>query len=306
MVTLEQYSSWKCVGFIGDPWCKHELQKLMVRSLMAAREVISGRHPRRPLPTKAQIEVSPAWPMQWEINVVLPNRNYFRTWASADKRQNASSQSIFKEMLRRLQIGETSQEDVDVIMNLHLANYSNQEVEQILNTGVVMHLFATKAPRDEFNFKRLSEVHHQCNPVALIKAQWKSDRLGMRESTIISHFKSSPATATLLRIGALVRIVDKKFEPHWGLYNNAIGTVQEIVFRPGDDPNKGDLPLYVVVIFPQYCGPIWDSKYPKVSLESFPEKMKRINSQCYLGSYPIDGIDTICTLIQISLQYSHK
>ena len=54
------------------------------------------------------------------------------------------------------------------------------------------------------------------------------------------------------------------FEPDWGLFNNAIGTVKEIVYAEGKSPINGDHPLYVVVSFPQYCGPIWDPENPKV------------------------------------------
>jgi hypothetical protein len=31
----------------------------------------------------------------------------------------------------------------------------------------------------------------------------------------------------------------------------------DIVFRPGDNPNHGDLPLYILVDFPQYKGPVY-------------------------------------------------
>ena len=180
------------------------------------------------------------------------------------KRQN-TSQSLFKELLNRLRVGESTNKDVDILMGLHLSRYSSADINKILNTGVVMHLFATKAPRDEFNFKRLSEVSSSCNPVALLKAKWSSSKRALGHSTIVGHFKSPPATATMLARGALVRIVDRNFKPEWGLYNNSIGIVEEMVFAPGDDPNKGDLPLYVVVTFEHYCGPIWDNQNPKVS-----------------------------------------
>ena len=125
-----------------------------------------------------------------------------------------------------------------------------QKRKQILNEGVVMHLFATKAPRNEHNYQRLSETSNEDNPVALVKAQWSSTR-GLAQSTIAQHYNSPPESATLLCRGAMVRIVDRNFEPGWGLYNNSIGTVRNIVFAPGDDPNSGDLPQYVAVEFIQ-------------------------------------------------------
>ena len=36
-------------------------------------------------------------------------------------------------------------------------------------------------------------------------------------------------------------------EPTWGIYNGSIGTVHEIIFQEGDNPNEGKLPLYVSV-----------------------------------------------------------
>ena len=179
------------------------------------------------------------------------------------KRQNADQQT-FKGVLERLRVGEALSEDADFLLSLHLSNFKNSDVEKILSEGVSMHLFATKAPRNEFNFSRLADVSSSNNPVALVKAQWTAQKK-IGKSTIMSHFKSPPATAALLSRGAIVRIVDRNFEPMWGLYNNAIGKVVEIVFKPGNDPNNGDLPLYVAARFEHYTGPVWDIQDPKVT-----------------------------------------
>ena len=53
----------------------------------------------------------------------------------------------------------------------------------------------------------------------------------------------------LLCINAKVAIKGYNFYPKWGLHNGAMGTVKEIVFREGKNPNNGDLPEYVVVQF---------------------------------------------------------
>lgn len=178
------------------------------------------------------------------------------------KRQN-SSQSQFKDLLGRVRLGDANYHDANTLLDLHLSNYSSQQRKQILNEGVVMHLFATKAPRNEHNYQRLSETSDENNPVALVKAQWSSTR-GLSSSTIAQHYNSPPESATLLCRRAMVRIVDRNFEPGWGLYNNSIGTVRDIVFAPGDDPNSGDLPQYVAVEFSHYTGPAWDPGNPKV------------------------------------------
>ena len=54
--------------------------------------------------------------------------------------------------------------------------------------------------------------------------------------------------------GANVQINGKKFEPEWGLYNESMGKVIDIVCGEDENPNDGQ---YVIVDFPQYCGPPW-------------------------------------------------
>ena len=81
------------------------------------------------------------------------------------------------------------------------------------------------------------------------------------------HFKSDIyiPNYTLLAEQAQVQLHGTKYENPWGLYDGARGFVDEIVYSFGNDPNKGDLPAYVVVHFPNYSGPIWDKNNPKVS-----------------------------------------
>lgn len=187
------------------------------------------------------------------------------------KRQN-NDQLVFKNVLERLRVGEATDQDAKFLQGLHMSNFSEADAHDILTSGVVMHLFATKSPRDEFNLKKLGEVSSSDNPVALLKAQWSSSHK-IASHTIQNHYKSPPAIATLVTRGAIVRIVDQNFEPTWGLYNNAIGRVVEIVFELGKDPNKGDLPLYVVVQFEHYCGDVWYPENPKVSHQPWESRI---------------------------------
>jgi hypothetical protein len=50
------------------------------------------------------------------------------------------------------------------------------------------------------------------------------------------------------------------------LYNGTIGTVEEIVFDHGKNPNHGDHLRCTAVKMPLYCGPVWDRNNPKVRL----------------------------------------
>ena len=92
------------------------------------------------------------------------------------KRQN-SSQTRCKDILHRLRIGETTEDDADHLLSLHLANFSNQDIHTILTKGVVMYLFAMKAARDEHNYRCLSKISSEENPVALLKVQWNKSSL---------------------------------------------------------------------------------------------------------------------------------
>ena len=101
------------------------------------------------------------------------------------------------------------------------------------------------------------------NPVAICRT--KSDGVHNGKA-ISSHFKDSkiPSSA-LLSIGTKVALENRNFCPQWGLHNGAVGTIEEIVFKEGESPNMGHRPQYVVVNFPQYQGPAWDTDNPNVS-----------------------------------------
>ena len=68
------------------------------------------------------------------------------------------------------------------------------------------------------------------------------------------------AETSKIRIGAKVAKNRRNFCPILGLHSGVCGTVDEIVFKKGENPNNSDLPLYVVADFPLYCGPAWDAK----------------------------------------------
>ena len=88
--------------------------------------------------------------------------------------------------------------------------------------------------------------------------------------------------------GAVVRNIVKNFEPQWGLFNNAIGKVEEIVFgRDQADPNNGDLPAYVAVSYEHYCGPEWDPQHPRTV--PIPMVCLRCEHNCCTATFcPLD------------------
>ena len=187
-------------------------------------------------------------------------------------------------------INDSRQDDKDLIANLRIATekeMEDQHVQRLLNlrldrmmtkhgTEVVkdiedraIFLFFKNEKRIRHNMKMLARQQNATNPVALIKAHSNNNKFG---KGIASHFDSESPVSSTLCIGAKVAIDNKNFCPEWGLHNGACGTVKEMVFDKGHSPNNGNLPRYVIVEFPLYCGPAWDTVNPKVRHRPPPTK----------------------------------
>jgi hypothetical protein len=179
---------------------------------------------------------------------------------SKQKRQS-EGQDEYRRILDDSRISGLSLEDANKLLDeLHLVrgNYNAEDRAAIEKDALF--LSANREPVDEYNFMRLATVCTEDNPVAIIKSKTQ----GKNEVGVSSHFDSGcPATAHVC-VGAKVSLQGRNFNPSWGLFNGSIGTVQEIVFTPGDNPNEGDQPLYIVVEFNSYCGPVWDKANSKV------------------------------------------
>lgn len=180
------------------------------------------------------------------------------------KRQD-ESETDFVRVLNNLRHDRITDTDLAFLKQFHLDNgqFTPEQVRHITSGAT----FAfTK--NDEVKEKNLSMLAKSCgpgNPVAKVKCQYPKSPHSSGKG-VVKHFQGTSApTLSLLCVGAQVAICGRNFRPSWGLFNGAHGTVEEIVFAPGEDPNNGDLPEYVVVNFPAYVGPVWDSNSPKVS-----------------------------------------
>ena len=192
------------------------------------------------------------------------------------------SQTTFRKILEKVRICKTTTDQAETLDALHLMNYSSADREILKKDS--MFLFATKAPRDNHNYSMLSKLASETNPVALIRTKPKS--LINKKQVSLSHFhEDSLPVAALLCRGAMVSITGHNFEPDWGLYNNAIGYVDEIVFAPNDNPNNGDQPLYVAIKFPQYCGPAWDPDNPKIVPIPMVEELCSKDKKCCSATF---------------------
>jgi hypothetical protein len=152
-------------------------------------------------------------------------------------------------------------------LNLHKNKfYTENEKQAIFEKSLF--LSANKEPVQAYNIRRLKEKMSKENPVAVIKSRTDTSQKKRKGN----HFnRDSSPPRTCICSGSRVSIIGRNFYPAWGLHVGAIGIVVEIVFRENESPNSGDLPAYVVVDFPAYRGPAWDTKNPKVRTNSSPQ-----------------------------------
>jgi hypothetical protein len=180
-------------------------------------------------------------------------------------RRMADSNKDQKILLNKVRLGamDLTSNEVHKLQSLRLENIKRKHGQmvhdEIMRKSVF--LFYTNDKKDKQNMKMLRNHSNETNPVAVVKPRSSGPRAGR---AVARHFPNSksPLCAFLCR-GAKVAIDAINYNPLWGLYNGACGTVQEIVFlKPGSNPNGGDIPDYVVVDFPSYTGPPWDINNP--------------------------------------------
>ena len=198
----------------------------------------------------------------------------------------------FKELLERVRIGHTTEEDADKMMKLHHVFYrADKEFKQkIENHKKTMWLFSNNNDVKRKNVDKLVEVSTNNNlPVARLKCWYdtKKTQGGKERNVYKSHFDiNGYKSETDLCVDARVALRNWNILPSAGLYNGSIGTVIEIVYR--DDPigpndkQHNHLPDYVVVDFPHlklppYIEP-WDKLHPTV--------MSKIFTVCYIFHCP--------------------
>lgn len=168
---------------------------------------------------------------------------------------------IIMDKLRTRQ--DLTEVEVTKILNLHMDKmkriWNSDELAKVEKDA--MYLFFRNEPRIRHNIERLKLCHSKTKPAAFIRV--KSE--GSAGKGIGKHFQrgSSPETVVIC-LDSIIALDGVNFCPEWGLYNGALGFVREIVYAKGSSPNKGDLPEYVVVEFPNYKGPIWDVNNEKV------------------------------------------
>lgn len=168
-----------------------------------------------------------------------------------------------REMLKNVRIGHPNDKDTELIRSLHLnsGKFTLEQISAIENKA--MYVFANRKNMKEHNRERLRIQHNAENPIARIRV---SSISGSNTSNKIPKcFKKDSDIDPILNIcrEAKVQLTGKNFEPDWGLFNGAVGTVKEIVYLENESPIDGTMPQYILVEFPEYIGPTWIQNKPK-------------------------------------------
>ena len=169
-----------------------------------------------------------------------------------------TGQEQFKQILRAVRCEDEShqmtQDDVQTLLELDLDHnkYTPHERKNIEMDAT--YVFAFKEARDKLNTLKLRSANLDGNPVARIKSE--TIRHCGRTVSNESHFDSDrQPNRVLLCKNARVTINGCNPDPKNGLFHGSLGIVRDIVFKNGESPNHGNLPVYVLVEIHQYCGP---------------------------------------------------
>ena len=203
-------------------------------------------HPNRPTVRRRCVE----------LDGMLQFQTFSKTVYILSKHQRADDDE-FISLQDRIRIGSPNKKDIETILSLNIHRLTMDERAHVETDKGTIHIFATRKQCAEYNLNNIYKQQSEANPVAMIK-----NKLSKSSKRSDSDLNCIPKTTILCR-RAKVCIRGKNFNPQLGLFNGSIGTVIEIVYKPGQSPNKGQFPHYVIVDFPSYTGPSYDSRHPK-------------------------------------------
>ena len=179
------------------------------------------------------------------------------------KRQD-DSEKHFKEILEEVRNDSLSKSNFDYLKKFHLQSehWSLHKIRQLEQDA--MFLFPKKDMVMNKNLQMLDSISNSTNPVAKITCDYPRTKHESGKG-INSHFNKDMPTVCLICVKAKVTLCNKNFNPRWGLFNGARGTVIKIAYAKGKTPNNGDMPEYIIVDFPHYSGPAYFANQPTVS-----------------------------------------
>ena len=208
------------------------------------------------------------------------------------KRQD-DSEKKFKEILEEIRNDCLDEENYEYLSKFHLQGdlYTPHQINQIEKDA--MFLFTRNILVVNKNLEMLDATSGIQNPVARIVCDYPRTKHQSGKG-IKNHFSDDLPTVCLICVGAKVALSNKNFNPIWGLFNGARGTVISIAYARGKSPNNGDMPEYVIVDFPHYSGPAFWADHPTVSY------MPRISNRMKIYFYFIPAYVNafLCQVVQ--------
>jgi hypothetical protein len=138
-------------------------------------------------------------------------------------------------------------------------HYISNDIKDISEGS--LHLFARHQAKNAYNEQKLRKTVTETNHLAVIRCIDETTATNAKSKS--THLnKTFNMRKTMLCLDAMVEITKVNIEPKWGLFNGAICTVLDIIFRQGENPNEGHLSTVVVVDLKHYRGPIWGKNSP--------------------------------------------
>jgi hypothetical protein len=171
--------------------------------------------------------------------------------------RQTDDETIFKGIIERLHLSWMNEQDEAWLRVLTLDTW--KEIKDISDGA--LHLFARHQAKNAYNEHKLRETVAETNPLAVIRCTDETTATNAKNKS--THLnKTFDTRKTMLCRDAMVEITKVNIEPKWGLFNGAIGTVVDIIFKQGENLNEGHLPTMVVMDLKHYRGPVWDEDNP--------------------------------------------
>ena len=128
-------------------------------------------------------------------------------------------------------------------------------------------IFPTCRQVTEKNFQMMQKIVSMENPICNIFAKCLPTETNTINKFVKSHFL--PETLKLASVhSSLCRgsrnALDRNLWAEKGLYNGAPIEILEPRFNKGENPNRGDEPVYILAYCPTYSGPAWQQTCPKI------------------------------------------
>lgn len=167
------------------------------------------------------------------------------------ERKQQHGDDFMVDILDDLETGKPSDMTISTIMNLQLNNlplHIRQDIE-----SKSTYIFATHIDKNDHNYCKLANLSNKHNPLTCLKYQDVTVCPKGCNKRNFDH--DSTPISTHFCVGAKVCMKGKNIQPKWGLFNGTMGTIQEIGYEKGCNPNYGDLPAYVAVVFLLYKPP---------------------------------------------------